>query len=64
MDLFLGKWILKKDIHFGEFLKFSGVPWFKRRIAEHNKIKLIIEKWQGVYIKSVKSTIYNVEEIV
>ena len=64
MDLFLGKWVLKKDIYFGEFLKFSGVPWLKRRIAEHNKIKLIIEKWNNVYIKSVKSPVYNTEEIV
>ena len=64
MELFLGKWIFKKDVHFGEFLKFSGVPWIKRQIAGHNKINIFIEKWKDVYIKTVSSPFYNVEEII
>ena len=64
MDLFLGKWILKKDVHFENFLKFTEVPWIQRRFAEHNKITLVIEKWNKSYIKSVTSPFYNVEEII
>ena len=64
MDTFLGKWKLKKEVNFDNFLKFSGVPWFQRRIAKHNKLKILIETWEEVYIKSVTSPLYNTEEIL
>ena len=64
MDLFLGKWIEKKDVHFGKFLKFSKVPWFHRQIVEHSKIKIIIERWKNVHIKTVSSQFYNTEEVL
>lgn len=64
MDTFLGKWVLKKEVNFDKFLKFSGVPWFQRRIAKHNKLKILIEKWKKVYVKSVISPLYNTQEIL
>jgi len=64
MDLFLGQWKLKKEVHFDNFLKFSGVPWIMRRISGHNKINLSIEKLNESYIKTVTSPFFNSEEII
>ena len=64
MDTFLGKWVLKKEVNFDKFLKFSGVPWYQRCIAKHNKLKILIEKWKKVYVKSVTSPLYNTQEIL
>ena len=63
MNLFLGKWKLKENINFDEFLKFCQYRWITRKIALKANIDLEIIKISEKEIKRViKSTFFNSEE--
>ena len=49
MNYILGKWYISKNKNFDDFLKFTHVPWYQRKIAEHcgfenEKIKCVCSK--------------------
>ena len=58
----VGKWKLIKKEGFSEFLKYTQVPWYQRKIAEYSSIFTDISKNDdGTFTKTVQSTFYNAE---
>lgn len=65
MESLLGKWRLLKNEGFDNFLKFTQVPWYKRKIAGYCSIDLEILKDGHTYEKRVHSRFYKtVEKII
>ena len=44
MDRLLGNWKLLLNENFSEFLKFTQVPWYQRKLAEYSGIDINISK--------------------
>jgi len=65
MEELLGKWRLLKNERFDDFLKFTQIPWYQRKVAGYCGIDLeITSKGLGKYEKRVNSTFYKtIEEI-
>ena len=58
----VGKWKLAKKEGFGEFLKYTQVPWYQRKIAQYSNIFTdIIKNDDGTFTKTVQSTFYNAD---
>ncbi len=69
MECLLGKWRLLKNEGFGDFLAFTKVSWYKRKIAEYSTIDINIKRVPSIececYEKKINSTFYNnVEKII
>ena len=65
MNNLLGKWKLLENKSFDDFLKFTKIPWYQRKVAAYSSINLSITQEGCSYVKSVKSTFYNtLEKIV
>lgn len=63
MNYLLGKWYIHKNTNFDEFLKFTKVPWYQRKIAKHSNIDLEINKEDDKnYVKKVNSLFYKNDE--
>lgn len=63
MNYLLGKWYIHKNTNFDNFLKFTQVPWYQRKIAKHSNIDLEISKIDDKnFVKKINSMFYKNEE--
>ena len=63
MNYILGKWYISKNKNFDDFLKFTHVPWYQRKIAEHSNIDIEIQKLApNKFTRIVNSLFYNNQE--
>tara|TARA_B100000035_G_C20974198_1_gene542409 strand:- start:220 stop:639 length:420 start_codon:yes stop_codon:yes gene_type:complete len=62
MERLLGNWNLLKNDGFGEFLKFTQIPWYKRKLAEYSGIDISIKQNGDEFLKKINSTFYKNEE--
>jgi hypothetical protein len=61
MEALLGKWKLKENISFTDFLHFTQLPWYQIQIANYSPIDLHLIKLGNMkYSKKVESVFYNV----
>lgn len=65
MESILGRWRLKENINFTDFLSFTELPWYQIQIAKYSNIDLHLTKLDSMkYFKKVSSTFYNVEHTI
>ena len=63
MEKILGRWKLKENIKFTDFLSFTQLPWYQIQIANYSNINLYLSKMGEMkYLKKVESVFYNVEQ--
>jgi len=65
MENLLGKWKLKENIRFSQFLSFTQLPWYQIQVANYSSIELQLSKISDMkYSKKVESVFYNVDHII
>ena len=65
MENLLGKWKLKENIQFTDFLSFTQLPWYQIKIANYSHIDLQLSKVSEMkYSKKVESLFYNVHHTI
>ena len=62
MDRFTGKWSLKENNNFNNFLLFTQLSWIERMVALTSPITLFLTKNNSTYTKKIESLFYNAEE--
>ena len=62
MDRFTGKWSLKENNNFNNFLLFTQLSWIERMVALTSPISLFLTKNNPTYTKKIESLFYNAEE--
>ncbi len=62
MENLLGKWQLSKQEKFDNFLKWTKIPWYKRKIASYCNIMTNIEQnSDNSWLKTVTATFYKMD---
>ena len=65
MEKLLGKWKLKENIDFTNFLSFTRLPWYQIQVANFSNIDLFLSKLGEMkYSKKVESLFYNVDHVI
>ena len=65
MEKLLGKWKLKENIRFTQFLSFTQLPWYQIQVANYSTIDLHLTKVSEMkYVKKVESLFYNVNHTI
>jgi hypothetical protein len=65
MENLLGKWKLKENIRFTDFLSFTKLPWYQIQVANYSNIELCLSKVSEMkYSKKVESLFYNVNHTI
>ena len=65
MEKLLGKWKLKENIRFTQFLSFTQLPWYQIQVADYSTIDLHLTKVSEMkYVKKVESLFYNVNHTI
>ena len=65
MENLLGKWKLKENIRFTDFLSFTKLPWYQIQVANYSNIELCLSKVSEMkYSKKVESLFYNVHHTI
>ncbi len=58
----VGKWKLKKQEQFDNFLKYTQIPWYQRKIARYCKVLTnIIHNDDDKFTKEVSATFYKMD---
>ena len=62
MENLLGKWKLSKQEKFDNFLKWTKIPWYQRKIARYCNITTNIEQnSDNKWLKTVTATFYKMD---
>ena len=65
MEKLLGKWKIKENIRFTQFLSFTQLPWYQIQVANYSTIDLHLTKLSEMkYSKKVESLFYNVNHTI
>jgi len=58
----VGKWKLQKQEQFDNFLKYTQIPWYQRKIARYCKVLTnIIHNDDDKFTKEVSATFYKMD---
>ena len=58
----VGKWQLQKQEQFDNFLKYTQIPWYQRKIARYCKVLTnIIHNDDDKFTKEVSATFYKMD---
>ena len=58
----VGKWKLSKNEEFDNFLKYTKIPWYQRKIARYCKVLTTINQInENEFLKEATATFYKMD---